>query len=348
MPRPRPPYLHKTTSRHGKTVWYVRKSKVHPRIRIHGEFGSPAFMAAYQEAVQGKPMTTAPRGPADSFASVLHRYRASTEWAALSAATRKQRETVLRPILEKVGQEPIRYFDKPNIQRGLDRRRDTPAQARHFFDALAGVLRWAVAADILPADPTAGIKRPRPAKTAGFPTWTEEEVARYEAKWPIGTRQRVALDVLLYTGLRRGDAARLGEQHIVNGGIVIETEKTAVVVAIPMLDALRTSIEAAPKGKRTFISRADGEPYTKESFGNRFRDWCNEAGVPDKSAHGLRKAGATRAAENGATEAELDAIFGWTGGRMAAVYTRAANRKKLAKGGIKHLVQGPTFEGGSV
>jgi hypothetical protein len=52
----------------------------------------------------------------------------------------------------------------------------------------------------------------------------------------------------------------------------------------------------------------------------------------------MRKAAATRAAENGATERELEAIFGWSGGRMATLYTKSANRGRLAAGAIGKLV----------
>ncbi|GLH81260.1 hypothetical protein SSBR45G_61690 [Bradyrhizobium sp. SSBR45G] len=46
-------------------------------------------------------------------------------------------------------------------------------------------------------------------------------------------------------------------------------------------------------------------------LGNLFKEKCVAAGLTNRSAHGLRKAAATVAAENGTTEAELDAIFGW-------------------------------------
>src|SRR3546814_15349251 len=79
----------------------------------------------------------------------------------------------------------------------------------------------------------------------------------------------------------------------------------------------------------TFIVGANGRPLTKESFGNEFKAACKAAGVPG-SAHGVRKIAATRAADNGATEAQLMAIFGWTDTNMAAHYTRTANRQRPA------------------
>src|SRR5262249_10164463 len=154
-------------------------------------------------------------------------------------------------------------------------------------------------------DPTKGVKKLKGDNEAeGFHTWTEEELDRYEARWPIGTRQRLAYDLLLYTGLRRGDAACVGRQHVRDGIITIRTEKTGEVVSIPILPPLAASIAAAETGDLTFLVTEAGHPWVKESFGNWFRESCREAGCPG-SAHGLRKAGARRAAERGATERQL-------------------------------------------
>ena len=98
-------------------------------------------------------------------------------------------------------------------------------------------------------------------------------------------------------------------------------------------DALR----AGPTGELAFICGASGKPFGKESFGNEVRDACRKAGV-NKSAHGLRKIGATRAANNGATVAQLNAIFGWKGARMASLYTEAADRGRLAREAMNKLL----------
>ena len=148
--------------------------------------------------------------------------------------------------------------------------------------------------------------------------------------------------MLLYTGLRRGDAVRLGRQHVRDGVATIRTEKTDITVTIPILPALAATVEAGPTGDLAFICGEGGKPLTKESFGNMFRDACRAASVA-KSAHGVRKIGATRAAEHGATVAELEAIFGWQGGGMAALYTRAADRARLAKGAMSKLERGTSI-----
>src|SRR5271166_4940282 len=104
-----------------------------------------------------------------------------------------------------------------------------------------------------------------------------------------------------------------------------------------MLAASKASIEAGPTGDLAFIVTRRGTPWRKDSRGAEFVAAAKAAGVFGKSAHGIRKAAATRAAENGATERELEAIFGWKGGRMATHYTRSADRTRLAAGAISKL-----------
>src|SRR5262245_8663097 len=118
------------------------------------------------------------------------------------------------------------------------------------------------------------------------------------------------LDVYLYTGLRRGDAARVGKQHVRNGVISLQPEKTKEWVHVPLLDVLKRMLDGSPTGYLAFICSSQGRPYVKEALGTVFKKACVAAGILKKSAHGLRKAAATRAAENGATTHELMAIFG--------------------------------------
>jgi integrase len=148
----------------------------------------------------------------------------------------------------------------------------------------------------------------------------------------------VWLDVLLYTGLRRGDAVRFGRQHVRDGIGELKTEKSGftVTVTLPILPVLAETLKAGPCGDLSYIAGERGQPLTKESFGNLFKDACKAAGVPG-SAHGVRKIAATRAANHGATVAQLEAIFGWTGGGMASLYTRAADRKRLARDAMHKL-----------
>lgn len=332
MPRPRPPHLHREHNRHGKPVWYVRKGKGE-RIRIKHEYGTPEFTEAYEAAIAGQTVKPAERAAKGSLEWLWMLYRQTSAWTDLSMATRRQRENIMRGVLKTGGNQPLSKITGKVIKAGIDRRKGHAA--RHFLDTMKGLYKWALEAEHVKLDPTAGKAVAKP-KTKGFPVWEEDEIIQFEKRWPRGTRERVMFDIYCYTGLRRGDAAALGKQHIKNGVISIDTEKTGTRVTIPVLEVLRQTLEAGPTGDLAFIATKKGDRLTKESVGNAFRDACRAAGIK-KSAHGLRKAAATRAANNGATEAQLEAIFGWEGGKMAALYTRTANRQKLATGAMNTL-----------
>jgi integrase len=342
MPRRRPPHLHREVTRHGKPVWYVRVKRG-SRVRIRADFGTLEFDAEYHSAVAGA-LTAAPKragGGTGTLSWLIDRYRETPAWISLSLATRRQRENILRQVVDKAGGEPFAKVTAAAIAAGRDRRGATPFQAKHFLDTMRGLFAWALDAQFVKVNPAAGVKYPTLRSGPGFPIWTRDDVSAFMARWPLGTRQYVWLALLLYTGLRRGDVVRLGKQHVRDGVAYLETEKTKTPVALPMLAPLREALDAGPIGDLTFIVGADGEPFSsKEIFANEFKKACRAAGV-NKSAHGLRKLAATVAATNGATASELNAIFGWSGTRMAGHYTQSADRARLSQGAMAKLIDVP-------
>jgi integrase len=322
-------------NRHGNPVWYYRPSKASKRIRIYAKFGTVEFKEAYEAAKTGRKIEKN-KPISGSVEWLVKEYRAqSGAWKQLSLSTRRKYELILDGVLKESRDTAFMKVNKATIVGAMERRAETPFQANNFLKAVKGLFKWAVEKDHIKHDPTIGVS-PLPTKTTGFHAWTENELEAFEKMHPVGTRERLAFDILLYTGLRRGDAARLGPQHIRNGIFTIETEKTGVSIVAPVLPKLATSIAATKIGRTTFIIGEKGEPMTKEGFGNWFGKVCDDTGLPG-SAHGLRKAGATRAANNGATVAQLEAIFGWHGGGMASHYTRNANRERLAKEAMSKL-----------
>ncbi len=334
MPRPRPPHLHREVSRHGRVMWFVRIDKG-PRTRLRAEYGTEQFRLEYDAAVRGDAPAKPAGAPSGTLAWLASQYRETKVWADLSLATRRQRESILRNVLTSAGREPFASITSTTIDKGIDRRKDTPAQARHFLDTMRGLFKWAARAKHVKADPTQGIVVAK-AKTKGFPVWTDSEIEAFERRWPIGTRERVAFDVLRYTGLRRGDAAIVGRQHVRNGAIVLDTQKTGTRVYVRILPELVATLAAGPVGDLAFVATKSGRPFVKEAFGTFFAEACRAAGVR-KSAHGLRKYAATALANAGATVAELEAIFGWEGGRMASLYTRSVDRERLATSGMAKM-----------
>lgn len=335
MARKLPQFCYREKSRHGQTRYYFRRGKG-ARYRLP-DFADPTFWPAYEQARSNSIQDVKPvRAAQGTLEWLIAIYRQSTAYTGLSAATRRQRDNIFTNVIKSAGKANYADITRAVIARGREDRAATPAQARNFLDAMRGLFRWALEADLVQVDPTAQVKNPRRPKGAGFTAWTDDDAAAYCKRWPVGTIERVWFEVLLNTGLRRGDAVRVGRPHLRDGALVIQTEKTGMHVAIPVTADFLNMMKAGPTGDLTFVCGERGLPLTKESFGNLFRKACVAAEV-NKSAHGIRKLAATRIAEAGATVAELEAIFGWTGGAMASLYTKTVDRTRLAKQGMERL-----------
>jgi integrase len=175
-----------------------------------------------------------------------------------------------------------------------------------------------------------------------FHTWTELEISQFEARHSINSSARLAMALMLYTGQRRSDAIRLGRQHVRNGVLEFTQHKNRsrnpVSLSIPLHPKLQEILAANSHGKLQFIVTEFGKPFSDAGFGNRFRKWCDEAGLPNCTAHGLRKAAATRLAEAGCTEREIMAITGHRTSKQVSRYAQSANQAKLAGQAISKLV----------
>ena len=199
--------------------------------------------------------------------------------------------------------------------------------------ALRALFAWAVENDEAPHDPTAGVKRIKHV-SPGFHSWSLDEIKKFERKHSIGSKARLAMGLLLYTACRREDVDRLGPQHVRDGRLKYRQAKNEhrnpVDLEIPVHPDLMGIIEPAPTKHLTFLTTAYGRAFTAAGFGNAFRRWCDEAGLSNCSAHGLRKATAARLAERGATTHEIMSITGHRSLEEVERYTRAARQRTLA------------------
>jgi integrase len=207
---------------------------------------------------------------------------------------------------------------------------ERPGAANALRMALRVMMRHAIEIGLRADDPTREVRAIR-IRTGGHHSWTDDEIAQFERHHPIGSRARLALALLLYTGQRRGDVIRMGAQHIRNGALHIKQEKTGVELTIPLHPALAAIIAAAPRHHLTFVTTRLGGPFQGSAFSRWFRNQCDNAGLPHCSAHGLRKAAARRLAEAGCTAHEIGAITGHASLTELVRYTRAVDQRRLAE-----------------
>lgn len=361
------PYLVRDRDRHGTLRWYVRRKGV-GKLRLRETPGSPEFLEAYRAALAALDRRVqdlaagldleaghgnahdggdAPGQPATpgTFTWLCRAYYASAAWRQeLSARTRYARRRILDRIAGRHGPKPAAALTADWLQRFRDENADRPHAVNDALKALRGLFAWGLLAGHVRTNPAREVPYIR-AATAGWHTWTIEEVRQFEGRWAVGTTARLALALLLYTGQRKADVVALGPQHVAAGWIRYRPQKTARstgrVIEIPMLPELQRIVEATTTGHLAFLVTAFGRPFTANGFGNRFRKWCDAAGLPHCSAHGLRKALLTRLAELGATPHHIQAISGHTSLREVTRYTEAASRRGLARDAMALLAAAP-------
>ena len=324
-------YVQEYRDRHGKLRRYLRLPG-RKKISLPGEPGTPQFMAAYYTAL-ATPLAPIgkDRNSAESVAHWVSLYLASAVFAMLAPDTRRTRKNMLERFRNDHGKKPAAMLTTAHIEAIIGKY--SPVVARNFIKAIRPWMKWCVKQGLRSDNPAIDVERPQH-KTDGYATWSEELVAQYRAHYPLGTRARLALELLVNTGAARGDAVRFGPSHVRHGVLSFRRSKTDVEVQIPVLDGLIKALDAMPAiPLRTFLVTDQGMAFTPAGFGNWFRDRCNEAGIPvGYSAHGIRKYAATLRANLGATAHELMAWFGWLSIREAERYTRGAERRHLAIG----------------
>jgi integrase len=188
----------------------------------------------------------------------------------------------------------------------------SPASASNWRKALREFIDHCLSLDMLALDPLAGVKLV-PIKSDGHHPWEPEECRQFEARHALGTRARLAFELLLQVGQSRCDVVRMGRQHVRNGTLALRRQKTGVAFEVPLMEVLRDAVDAMPpgEGNLTFLVTAQGKPFSAAGFGNRFREVCDQAELPKRcTSHGLRKAAAIYLADRGATTTQLMAWFG--------------------------------------
>lgn len=353
------PFVVADRDRHGNVrLYYRRKGK--SKVRLFETPGTVEF-ARELEAAKARAEAEQPKSVDAIAPGSLRRlwldYKKSTAFSLLDKRTQRVRELIIEGICKSktprgLERGALPYSMLPrHVEEIRDEKLDRPEAANSRVKALRQLYRWAVKAGRMSTNPAAEVGL-LISDSDGFHTWTAGQRAAFEARHPVGTKARLAYTILLFTGVRRSDAVRLGPHMERDGALEFTEVKGAKskfrrrqdgrkARVLPILPELRRVLDASAAlvGPFAYLLSERGAPYTPESFGNQFRDWCREAGLPEGcAAHGLRKAGATIAAENGATEHQLMAIFGWDSPRQAEVYTRRANRRRLAASAMHLMV----------
>jgi integrase len=335
---PKPPHVHVFRDRHGKIRLYFNKPG-QPKVPLPGPLNSPAFFEAYAKAVAGVKLSApaVPKADGNTIGELIRLYLASPAFHNLAQSSRNTYRRQLDKFREEHGAKPVEGFGRKHVMHILGKMKDRPEAANTLLKRLKVLMAFAVDLDMIPANPLAKMKGFK-AEGDGFHSWSEDEVTAFEDRHPVGTKARLAMALMLYTGQRRSDAVRMGWQHVNGNSITVRQQKTGATLEIPIHPALRAVLDQTPKTNLTFLLTEQSRPFTANGFGNWMRKRCDEAGLAACSSHGLRKACARRLAEAGCGNQEIKAITGHETEAEVTRYTKAADQKTMAKHAMGKLI----------
>lgn len=343
----KPKYVHAYQDRHDKTRIYFREPGK-PKVALPGPLYSEAFWTAYHKAKDGEPVSAGKPPAAGSIGAAVQGYYRSAEFAQLAKSSQDVYRRILDKFAAEYGNDPIASLRTKHVNMIIDEKAATPGAANVFRTRISSVFEYAKSVGMIEVNPAREAKKVK-YKSAGYRSWTEEDIAAYRAYWKEGTPERIALEILLHTGLRRSDAVRLGWQHVVDDTFNITTRKSQDLVElhIPIHRDLAFVFDL-PRERKTFISTVYGTARSEKAFTNWIREAAAKAGLPSSSSpHGLRKAACRRLAESGCTALEIMAITGHTDITEVEVYTRAAEKKKLGRAAMEKMAGSFKVEIGS-
>lgn len=341
-------YTVQDRDRHGNVRVYFRFPG-QPKRRMQEVPGTDAFEGEYRRMVrEARKPRRAPK-PADkpkigtvlpgSLQAACASYYGCAEFKRMDKRSQRVRRLILGHLCGTHGHKPLARMEVKHIVRIRDEKAETPEAANGMLKALRAVFKHAVPNGLAPGNVAALVPYLPPNNPDGFRTWGTREIAAYRTRWPVGTVPRLALELLLGLAVRRSDLVRLGPNDVHHGmhGAALHFRqdkgraKNPVDQVLPLRPELAAIIAATPTGKDTFLIGGHGARYTADGFGNAFRDWCRAAGLDGYSAHGLRKARAALIADAGGSEYQVMAVLGHASPKTAAIYTRKANRMRLAR-----------------
>lgn len=356
-PRFLPEYVTAFKDRHGKTRLRFRR-KGYETCYLKGELGSEAFREEYAACMKAAVNAAAPsRARAGTIDDLVTRYIAAPARLGPTPATQARVRAIVNRFRDGYGKAFVADVEFEHIDQIIAGRQvkiqvgkrveGGVEAARKFRKELVRLFDYAEKIRMRPvgSNPVRLSERVRVAPgeaSQGYHTWTEAEITQYRERHELGTRARLAMELMLWTGQRRIDAIHLGPSDVLNGRINPRQSKTGKDLQIAVAPQLLSAITAMPAprtGQTTFLVTEFGRPFTNAGFGNWFRGKCDEADLPLCTAHGLRKAIMRRMAELGLGNQTLKSVSGHSRDEEVATYTRAVDQRRMADDAISILAK---------
>lgn len=343
MPRKRKldRYVSSFVDRQGKERFRFRRQGVSVYLPAPG---SETYRAAYEQALSGFGVTD--RAIPGSIGDLVARFYRTLSFKRGGEGWQRTMRQSIEPFRGEFADIPVRSFRPKDIDVIIAKRHDKrvvngkiiggSSSAERLREMLMRLFKLAMKLEWITTNPVA-LAEQVGHKGDGFYAWTEADITKFRITWPLGTTPRLALELMLWTGARRGDAYRMPPP--VDGRMVLKAAKTGKEINLPVAPALQEAIDAMPAIGETLLRSEQGKSFTQAGLGNKVREWCDKAGLPQCTSHGIRKALTRRAADLNVSQQGLKSLGQWSQDREVATYAASANSKRMAADALSEVVE---------
>lgn len=280
------PNIDRFCDRHGHMRYSYRVGKG-PRTPIVGKFGSDEFMASYMAIANGLTGADRPvvalRSTGRSVAMLIAHYKANNLQfkANRDGTTKKGYTSRLKAMDRDYGDYAVSNLTRERIIEWLDEYDDKPGAGLDTHKKLKILIKHAMDIGWMTGDPMVGLKRP---KGGSIRPWTEDEVEQFKERWPLGTRQHLAMTLTEFLGQRRSDTHRMG-WHDINprtGRIKVVQQKTDAKLEIPIHEELLYVLDAAHAQRGSVINISDPKSRPRRAPHSRLPGSLTGFGMPSR------------------------------------------------------------------
>ena len=332
-------YVQRFEDRHGRVRYYYRREG-YPRVPLPNPT-DPSFMLDYMKASGAEMLPAASRNltpKAGTISALVEAYYGSIEFLRNKKSSNEVTRRYLDRFAKEHGHRMAAEMTREHVTKIIARMADTPGAANNMLKKIRALMGWAILNKWRADDPTAKLPK---FKEGTHHTWNEDELAKFENRWPIGSRQRTLYALALYTGQRREDLATRTKDHynVAEATMWVVQEKTGAELEIPVHPDLTEALAAWNPQHNVLLANPNGTGTSAKALSNYMADAVKEAGLPGRCVlHGLRKAASRRLAEAGCSAHEIMSITGHKSLEEVERYCAAARQKQLGQGAIQKLI----------
>lgn len=226
-----------------------------PSRKFRNEFGTPGFWQEYAGILAGE--TPVRRVVTRNFSALVGDYRRSPRYRRLKPRTALDYDKYLDFFCAIMGDTNPANMKRKDVIRLRDVNAEKVYFANYALRVLRVLMEHCVDLGWRETNPAKGVPEIKTERSEREP-WPRELLGVYRATCPLGTRERLVMELCVCTGQRIGDVLEMRWSDIQDGAFVVKQNKTGKELWVPILPELQAALDAASRHSVFILTNDQG------------------------------------------------------------------------------------------